>query len=196
MAEQHPSFVQPNDTSTPIWRYTDLSKFAWMLQRQALYFARADTLGDPYEGYSTRPMVEGYTEAIVDALRGVNQQQGKPFDEAAVRASARKRAHKPFARRLLYVNCWHVNQHESAAMWKLYTSMRDSICIRSAYKQLWDCLPSKECYLGEVRYVDYETDAFDHSNLFSLVMHKRTSYAHEHEVRAVIMNVSAGNIGV
>ena len=76
-------------------------------------------------------------------------------------------------------------------MWKLYTSMRDSICIRSAYKQLWDCLPSKECYLGEVRYVDYETDAFDHSNLFSLVMHKRTSYAHEHEVRAVIINVSA-----
>ena len=60
-----------------------------------------------------------------------------------------------------FISCWHANKHESQAMWKLYTSMNDSICIRSMYKRLWDCLPEKECYLGEVKYIDYDLDAFD-----------------------------------
>jgi hypothetical protein len=58
MATTHPSFHQPDDTSISVWRYTDLSKFIWMLQKRAFYFARADLLDDPYEGYHTRVMAD------------------------------------------------------------------------------------------------------------------------------------------
>jgi hypothetical protein len=67
MAESHPSFPQPEDTGVSVWRYIDLSKFVWMLQRKALYFTRADLLGDPYEAYYTRAMADptGFVEGVV-----------------------------------------------------------------------------------------------------------------------------------
>ena len=64
--------------------------------------------------------------------------------------------------------------------------MNDAICIRSTYKQLWDCLRKKECYLGSVSYLNYDTDAFGHDNTFNAIMRKRTSYSHDREVRAVV----------
>jgi hypothetical protein len=68
MAETHPSFRQPADTTVPVWRYTDLSKFVWMLQKNALYFSRADLLGDPYEGQVIRRMaVEGPLSVIANS---------------------------------------------------------------------------------------------------------------------------------
>jgi hypothetical protein len=35
---------------TPLWRYMDFAKFVAMLKDRALYFARADMLGDQFEG--------------------------------------------------------------------------------------------------------------------------------------------------
>jgi hypothetical protein len=89
------------------------------------------------------------------------------------------------ARKTMYVNRWHMAKHESQATWKLYTSMNDSICIRSTYEKLWQCLP-ENVYLGKVTYVDYEIEAFSSVNLLNPIMHKRSSFSHEQEVRAVI----------
>ena len=69
------------------------------------------------------------------------------------------RVHAQF--QTLYVNCWHMNEHERPAMWKLCTSMSDSICIRSTYERLWQCLPEKGYHLGKVTYLDYELGWFD-----------------------------------
>jgi hypothetical protein len=91
------------------------------------------------------------------------------------------------ASKWMFVNCWHMAKHESAAMWKLYTSENHSICIRSTYQQLWDCLPAKHWYLGTISYLDYDSEFFEIGNLFNFVMHKRTSFTHEQEVRAVVM---------
>jgi hypothetical protein len=43
--------------------------------------------------------------------------------------------------------------------------------------------------LGKVTYLDYDLDIFDSKNLLSLIMHKRSSFNHEQEVRAVIMDL-------
>ncbi len=32
-----------------LWRYMDFSKFVWLLQNKALWLARSDLLGDPWE---------------------------------------------------------------------------------------------------------------------------------------------------
>ena len=43
------SFTPPPDNAV-LWRYISFTKFVSLLTRKALFFARADKLGDPYEG--------------------------------------------------------------------------------------------------------------------------------------------------
>ena len=50
-----------------------------------------------------------------------------------------------------------MNENESAAMWKLYSSSSEAVCIRSTYRRLRLCLP--QCVLvGEVNYINYEIE--------------------------------------
>src|SRR6476646_3194797 len=193
MPRNHSSFPQPDDPSVPVWRYTDLSKFVWMLQRKALYFVRADLLlrDDPYEGYPTKAMADP-ADFVATMKAGYllrNKEFGEREETFVKQIAERGLAFTREARRGFYVSCWHANKHESQAMWKLYTSLNESICVRSAYNQLWDCLPRQGCFLGKVTYLDYDLDTFDSRNLLSLIMHKRSSFNHEQEVRAVIMDL-------
>ena len=54
MREEHPVFDTKIDVDTVIWRYFDFPKFVSLLQSRALYFSRANLLGDPLEGSVTR----------------------------------------------------------------------------------------------------------------------------------------------
>jgi hypothetical protein len=61
----------------------DLAKFLWMLQKNALFFARADQLGDPYEGHYTEPYVESlnrFMQALSkDPSNRMDEQQAREF---------------------------------------------------------------------------------------------------------------------
>jgi hypothetical protein len=78
-----------------------------------------------------------------------------------------------------------MNEEESPAMWKLYTSQNESICIRSKYETFAGLLPA-ESMLGCVKYIDYRQDRFDTTEMLSYIVHKRKSFEHEREIRAVI----------
>ena len=49
MFAEHPDLNPPQDNAV-LWRYMDFTKFVSLLDRRALYFSRADKLGDPFEG--------------------------------------------------------------------------------------------------------------------------------------------------
>jgi hypothetical protein len=53
-AQDHPTFKKPKDLDVKVWRYMNLAKFLWMLQKSALYFSRSDLMGDPFEGHYSR----------------------------------------------------------------------------------------------------------------------------------------------
>lgn len=184
VAEVHPFFPMPQDTSVRLWRYMNLPKFVWMLQKRALYFARADRLGDPYEGHYTRINALGedrYVESCRENFKSANQ----PFDEAEYRRSFKILLQSALTcRRCLFVNSWHLNERESSAMWRLYSSLDEGICITTTFDRLCTSLPS-HTFCGMVRYLDYETEWIDMLNVFSYIMCKRLSYSHEREVRAV-----------
>lgn len=57
MYETHPAFQQPS-RETMIWRYMSFAKFVSLLEKKALFFARLDRLGDPFEGSPPRLDVE------------------------------------------------------------------------------------------------------------------------------------------
>jgi hypothetical protein len=178
-------FVPPENRDVPIWRYMDFSKYVSLLDRQALFFARADLLGDPFEG-------------SVGALNLALRQES-----FARSPDAPKDAFDKFAatiskffenqRRWTFVNCWHMNDHESAAMWRLYAQSNEAIAIQSTYALLDECLPAiavgeSPIFVGQVQYVDYATEAVPDGNAYYPFVHKRKSYAHEHEVRAVFQD--------
>lgn len=166
----------------------DLDKFAWMLQRGALYFAQGDLLqrDDPYEGYLTKTMATERDQELVDLVRPKIVNPPDEADRAMNEMLSGVRQGDREAVRLFYASCWHMSSHESAAMWKLYAPRGLSICVRSTYRQLAELLPGN-CFLGKVTYLNYESQKFPPHNWLTRFMHKRESYSHEKEVRAVLM---------
>ena len=61
MYKEHPSFDSPPDNAV-LWRYIDFTKFVSLLDRKALFFVRADKLGDPFEGTLPDANVKALTE--------------------------------------------------------------------------------------------------------------------------------------
>ena len=173
MYDEHPAFTPPPEDAV-LWRYLDVAKFFALLEHGALHFARADTLGDPYEGSYGAPNVQ---------LRPVLYRK---LSEAARRnlPAARKAT-----RNLMYVNCWHRNEFESEAMWNLYATRDRGIAVRTTFASLRDSIADEQSvYVGEVSYVDHGTTFIDELYAFTSFLHKRKSFEHEHEIRAMILH--------
>lgn len=171
-AQDHPVFEAPDDRQVPIWRYMDFTKFVSTLENAGLFFARADNLGDPFEGSYSRGN---------EALRPmVYEGSGIPDGAFQVMGQFTK-----WVRQWTFLNCWHMNYHESAAMWNLYTRSNEAIAVKSTYAALYDCL-SEDCHLGVVKYIDYESEWLPEGNSMYPFVHKRLSFSHEQELRALI----------
>jgi hypothetical protein len=189
-ATDHPTFRKPTNVNIPIWRYMSLAKFLWLLQNSALYFSRSDKMDDPFEGYFTRRTIDktvedAFVRALLDAPH-MTFDPSEPDPEKKARDVFRLVHDAALKMRPdLYLNCWHMNEEESLAMWKLYAAHQDSLCIRSTYQRLFEVLPT-ECLVGEVNYIDYNKSFIAWGNSLNYIVHKRHSFAHERELRAVI----------
>ena len=187
-------FEQPDDLNGYIWRYMDLSKFIALLHGN-LYFPRADRLGDDeYEctvprGNSKQP-IESY-KIFTNVLDDENFDQTefvKKYEDNLVYIAEQ-------VRQTCYVSCWHMNQHESAAMWKLYLAKNEGVAIRSSTQRLLNVTAKhrgaiqaghpRHIGVGKVKYIDFEHDPIPSNSALHLVMHKRHSFSHEQELRAV-----------
>jgi hypothetical protein len=73
-------------------------------------------------------------------------------------------------------------------MWNLYLKTNEGIAIQSTYELLDENLDKSEkrIFSGPVNYVDYEIDTFRWDIVFNPFMHKRKSFEHEKELRAII----------
>ena len=172
--EQPRAFVEPADRDVPVWRYMNFAKFVSLLHRQALFFSRADLLGDAFEGSLSTPTQMARQAWLATA---------SPLDAKAVALMGQ---FTKWVREWTFVSCWHMNEHESAAMWKLYSHSNEAVAIQSTYATLVDCLPDKRStYAGVVKYADYESEFIPSDDSFSPVMHKRRSFEHERELRIV-----------
>ena len=166
VATKHSVFEAPDNPNIKIWRYMDFTKFVSMLDTQSLFFSRSDLLGDPYEGATSHANIE------FDPNSWSNIFPDYP-------------KYTEWARQWIYINCWHMNNHESAAMWKLYASTNEAIAIQSTYARLHACLTA-QIYVGKVHYINYETEFIPENNALYPFVHKRKSFDHEQELRAVM----------
>jgi hypothetical protein len=151
----------------------DFTKFVSLLQSRALFFARADLVGDPFEG--------SYSRAN-KAMRPTVYGKDHPIIEGKMSSFAR------WCRKWTFINCWHMNEGESAGMWRLYARTEEAIAISSRYNVLVEVLPS-EVYVGQVTYIDFEQDWMPEGNTFYPFVHKQRYFEHEREVRAIMQKL-------
>lgn len=164
---RHFTTFRPPPEHLRMWRYMDFTKFVSMLENQGLFFARATEMDDAFEG--------GYSRGN-EELRDLVYKALGPFKHD--KKSIEKR------RRDTVLSCWHGSDHESAAMWKLYSSANESICVQTTFGRLRSQLPLS-IEIGRVQYIDYETEWVPERLPKLPFLYKRKSFEHEHEFRAV-----------
>jgi hypothetical protein len=173
----------PENKETLIWRYMDFTKFVYMLDANALFFCRADCLDDRFEGrWGRRSIQKIKTDLEHQANTGVNVVGGV---EEQMRGIVQTADHM---RKVMAVNCWHVNDHESAAMWRLYIQAGQGIAICSTVDRLIKAISDDHnmlVFVGTVNYIDYDSEEIPFRNYTTVFLHKRKSFAHEQELRAV-----------
>lgn len=171
---KHESFFPP-DANCTLWRYMDLTKFLSLLENRSLFFPRADQFDDPYEG--------AFSRAGVALLRDPMTNGGLPQEVVD-----RMLKHSEDVRRQMFISCWFASEHESAAMWKLYLQSPEGVAIQADHDNLATALDRSPLRVRTtmVKYVDYDRVAIPFGNLFFPFVHKRLSFAHETELRAII----------
>lgn len=170
----HPDFKTPPEKEK-LWRYMDFAKLISMFSKRSLVFARADQLGDLWEGALSPVDVERRSQK----LRQWGQYE---------RMNGRLTDYQKGLRRRVYVSCWHKNRGESLAMWNLYADK--GIAVQTTVARLKDALAGyaeQTIYIGKVEYLDYSKRGGRGDRELSPFMHKRKSFAFENEVRALFM---------
>jgi len=185
----------PLEEGAILWRYISFEKYKSLLQTRALFFCRAEKFADPYEfsiprrEYEFRISPEKYY-----AERAIFGQYERNFDleKAKVMAEGIAATQKKI-KTATTVNCWHINNNESDAMWQIYLKNNEGVAIRTnkdkLYKTLEDAVPN--IGISKVRYINYATDIWydldeyphTRSNFYIPVFHKRIEFRHENELR-------------
>jgi hypothetical protein len=164
-------YLTPTDPKIKIWRYMDFTKFVSLLSNKGLFFPTAINFDDQFEG-SFSFVNKKYRPLIYKQL-------GLSFDVDEV---------SNFFKNLRYwvgINCWHMNEFESAGMWSLYSKTNEAICIQSTYDKLRKYL-SKDIHIGMVKYIDYDKEWIPEKNILTPFLYKRRSFEHERELRALL----------
>ena len=176
MYKEHPLFESPPPEAA-LWRYLDFTKFVTLLDKQALFFPRADKLGDPFEGSYTK-----FNVAIRPTLYG---------DEIPPHALRDMSNFVRESRRFTLVSCWHWSDHESAAMWRLYSRESDGVAIKTSFGSLAQSFEkaTEDIFIGQVGYIDYDTTFIREDNTMAPFLYKRKSFEHEREVRALTQKI-------
>lgn len=186
MYKEHPLFIQPDNEHGLVWRYMSFTKLVSLLESQCLFFSRADKLGDPFEGSWPRMnTVEGFV-SFADLPKAA-----RPAIELQMQ---RMRKSWP---KYVALNCWHMNQEESAAMWNIYLKSNEGVAIQSTYRKLRESLIDDEViFLGKVEYINYQTDIINAGNILTPFLHKRKSFEYEKEVRGLITKIPTTEKGM
>ncbi len=161
--------------STVLWRYLDAAKLFDFFENATLFFCRADHFSDKFEG--------AFTPTLRDQISASHARGEIDYN------------YEQFKRRMrqsVYINCWHRNQDDSAAMWALYGKSDCAVALTTTVGQLSDTLreadTEHEAWIARVEYVKHWSDpkldiAADYARIFA---YKTKAYEYEKEVRVII----------
>jgi len=169
------------DLDLDLWRYMSIDKFALLMSRRRLWFARGDLLGDEHEGSMPNSIIDERRQRLDDSR--VEQ----------VIESGSKAGRKYF-----FVSCWSMQDPKLLSMWKIYTPNATGVAVKTTVRRLASCFASKlndgvfnSCRfrIAKASYINYAAhkatpDAFDPFT------HKQEAYYYEKEIRAILSYVN------
>lgn len=179
----------PGD-SIDVWRYIDYSKLMWIISQGQLHFHRGDCFNDPFEG-TVPAIVDEYRQAAYD------EEDEFPENMSEIHSEVTKQM-----RQHTFLNCWHLNDRESAGMWEIYSESNKSIAIKSTVGNLKKAIEDTDLriLMGKVSYLDFHSTnreverklrEFSNqipdsaSNVAEPFLLKRESFVHESEFRLI-----------
>lgn len=161
------------------------TQYVSMLHKNALFFSRADKLNDSFEGSITN--FDFFRRTVKLETLGINA-----TDDMEI-------FNKNYVRNAI-LSCWHMNETESFAMWKVYLPQNEGLAIKSTYKRLRDSFPlydgvpkerdktgrsnERAIYIGTISYLDYHNGTMPQGNILWPFVHKRKYFEYENELRA------------
>jgi len=195
--------------SKKIWKYMDLGKFISIISTKSLYFTNATELDDLFEG--------SWPPKYMEALVSIHQEQLDELKQAILEMPGEKSSNemKTLVESIssmggshfmdIYksaiadfgVQCWHINEDESYAMWKIYTNSGQGIAIESTVDRLKESLSlySTDVTIKPVKYVNFENASIDKNSPLDILYAKRSVFAYEQELRAIVPDLK-GKKGV
>lgn len=198
-----------------IQRYMDLSKFLHLLETSKMFLSKISSFDDKLEGGLTRLdsyILSGamdFLDFMVNrSLPGFRKMEQKEYEEYQkennrikneINAKKLSTVFGEFKRGecsdiykrqrdWLDVCCWHKNEQESMAMWKIYGAGTNAVCIETTVQSLIDSvrvIDGSKLYLSDVDYIDHEVDTFKCWHPLSPYLHKSKFYAFEQEIRLI-----------
>jgi hypothetical protein len=115
----------------------DFAKFVALLEQRAVYFARADRLGDTFEGAAgitdRRPEWDAFDFFRHAVSTGPGQKELPSTAHVEQEAARLLREFSTIGerdRRRTFVSCWHANTGESEALWQT-SELKHKSMVRS-----------------------------------------------------------------
>ena len=193
-------FPRPYSVPEPgsiLWRYMDFSKYVSLLSSKGLYFSRADCFDDIHEGAKgLRRRKDKWDSHYLDFFRQAIRIPPPGYSVNLSDDEVEKQAQKLLSdleaggrvdKKRTYVSCWHENEHESEAMWRLYSSfIENAVAVRTTFQRLYVSMGRDPFIrIGRVEYIDFNTSYAGPNDAF---WRKRKSFQHEREVRAMLIH--------
>ena len=197
-----PYEVPPCDAK--LWRYMDFTKYVSLLSSRGLYFTRTDCFEDIFEGATglkknkakwDSHYLKFFRSAIKNPPEGYKcKLSDTEVDEQAQKLLSDLEAGGESHRRRTFVSCWHESEHESEAMWRLYSNfLANAVAVRTSYQNLYVSLgrdPSIK--IGRIKYIDLKKN---YAGINDAFWRKRKSFEHEREIRALLSDFENQDIG-
>jgi hypothetical protein len=162
-----------------LWRYMDFSKFVSLLTAKKIILPQVTMFQDPYEGLWPKRNIEDF--------KALERQDG--YYPTRMHESSRVPLE---VRRQFHASCWHFSNHQSAAMWDIYSKNPSGVAIKVANISLLKIFGSSRLnfHYSLVDYIDYEKDAINIANsgsndVVAPFFYKRESFSHEKEFRVI-----------
>jgi len=141
------------------------------MRERKLPLIRADLFKDKHEGSITNPM---------------SRTQKKQFEEKLFNIETLSNWRRQL-KECTFISCWCMGTNDSDAMWRLYGGEEEGVAITATYQKLEAALPHSSFRMAPVKYIDYQNDGFPQDNYYYPFFHKRLAYAHESEVRIILV---------
>lgn len=202
--------------SQKLWRYMTLDRLINLLDTKKLFFTPTKFYAstDPFEGLIPKSALDAIAGVLsksqsemiesIDKVRNhallnspfsdeIKSVAASRFDEIREQAKSHTLKMESIYFNIMscvVVNCWHTNNSESEAMWKLYSDSHKGIAIQTTAESLIESVidpKADRMFFSEIKYIDFDSpdikpgDCVVNGNIGPLL--KRTAFQHENEAR-------------